>query len=96
MSTVEEITPGWHLVAMVWDGDPIQVRGLDPWSSSWMATDRRIVIAHPDYPSQRHTLLVFRAAASSGRFVTFAAGELSNLAWAFFVPDRVLERDLEW
>lgn len=92
----EEVTPRWHLIGMAWDGDPIRVRGLDPWTSSWIATGTTIVVAHPSHPSQLHTLLVYRATAPSGRFVTFAAGELSNLAWAFFATDRLPERDLEW
>jgi hypothetical protein len=92
----QQVTPGWHLVSMVWDGDPIDVRGVDPWSADWVNVGDQITIAHPSYPDQRHALDVYRAQEPSGRYVTFAAGELSNLAWAFFVPDEVPAGDLVW
>lgn len=81
------VTPAWSLVGVVVEGNAIDVRGLNPWDSHWTSTGRTIAVAHPSYPSQRHSADVCRATAPSGREVIFAVAELSNSVYAFFVPD---------
>ncbi|MBX9245969.1 hypothetical protein ICW40_14265 [Actinotalea ferrariae] len=83
---MNRVTPGWRLVGVVGEGTPVDVVGLNPWTARWEPTLQRITVAHPSHPEQRHALDVWHAAAPGGHVVTFAAGGLSNGAWAFFVP----------
>lgn len=86
MSETRRVTPGWRAVGMCWDGDPFDLEGLNPWEHEWERSGpQRIVVAHPEYPAQRHDVDVWVIRATD-RVVRFAAGEMSNLAWAFFVP----------
>ncbi|HEX6579046.1 MAG TPA: hypothetical protein VF082_11830, partial [Jiangellaceae bacterium] len=57
----------------------------NPWEHDWLSQGEQIVVAHPAYPEQRHTVDVW-AIRAPDRVVRFAAGEMSNNAWAFFVP----------
>ena len=52
----------------------------------WTATGSRITVAHPQYPAQRHTMFVYEVTGSVPP-IRFAAGEFSNGAWGFYVPD---------
>jgi hypothetical protein len=70
---------------MCWDGDEFDLDGLNPWQHEWIPQSQRIVVAHPSYPSQRHDVDVWMIEALDGT-IRFAAGEMSNLAWAFFLP----------
>ena len=70
---------------MCWDGEAIDLDGLNPWEHEWISQSEQIVVAHPFYPSQRHTVSVW-VIQTPDRVVRFAAGEMSNLAWAFFLP----------
>lgn len=80
------VTPGWRLVQhIVGDGEPISLDGVNPWKHGWRALDvPAIVVAHPQYPSQRHDMSVYEIKAD--KTVRFAAGEFSNLAWGFYLP----------
>lgn len=79
------ITLGWRSVGMCWGGEEFDLQGLNPWEHEWESQPERIVVAHPEYPSQRHDMGVWVIHAPD-RVVRFAAGEMSNLAWAFFLP----------
>ena len=81
------ITPGWRLVGgIIAESEPMSLDGLDPWSHQWHSVDAlRIVVAHPQYPRQRHDFSVSELRA--GRVVRFAAGEFSNGAWGFYLPE---------
>ena len=85
-----EATPvsvGWRFVSIGFEGDPTDIGGgLDPWTVDWGPTTGWIVAAHPSYPWQRHSMAVYEPEAR-GRRCTFAAGELSNGVWGFFVPE---------
>ncbi|GAA3514733.1 hypothetical protein GCM10022234_07060 [Aeromicrobium panaciterrae] len=70
---------------MCWDGDEFDLDGIDPWEHVWACQPEQIVVAHPSYPSQRHNASVWLIQTPE-REVRFAAGEMSNLAWAFFLP----------
>jgi hypothetical protein len=76
-SVVKSVSQGWRFVSIGWEGDATDVGGLNPWDVKWTHTDRRITVAHPSYPSQRHTLFINQVAGSSPP-ITFAAGELST------------------
>jgi len=77
--------PGWKLVGVVIEGDPIDIQGLDPWKENWSGSERSISVGHPSYPQQRHSADVFSAVNAAGREVTYAVTELSNGVYAFFV-----------
>jgi hypothetical protein len=86
MSEARPVTRGWRAVGMCWDGEEFDLEGLSPWEHEWEHSQpERIVVAHPAYPSQRHDVDVWLIRAPD-RVVRFAAGEMSNNAWAFFLP----------
>lgn len=79
------VTPGWTFVHIGFEGDDVEVRGLNPWKHGWSSPGRSIIVAHPSYPSQRHRMSVHAIERADG-VVTFAAGEFSNGVWGFYVP----------
>lgn len=79
-------TPGWRFADIGFEGDPTDIGGgLNPWSMDWGTSTGWIVVAHPSYPWQRHSVAVYQPNVG-GHVVQFAAGELSNGVWGFFVP----------
>lgn len=85
------VTPGWRSVSIGFEGDPVDLGGgLDPWApawrSGWRSAGEWIVVAHPQYPDERHRMFVYEIDAPGGP-VTFAAGEYSNGVWGFHVPE---------
>lgn len=85
MPEPRSVSTGWRHVGMFWDGDHFDLEGVNPWEHEWVAQEERIVVAHPSYPDQRHDADVW-VIRTSDRVVRFAAGEMSALAWAFFLP----------
>lgn len=79
------ITPGWRFVSVGFEGDQVDLGGgVNPWTLDWGDSDGWIVVAHPSYPAQRHTMFVYEIANPRA---IFAAGELSNGVWGFCVPE---------
>ncbi|HOT33867.1 MAG TPA: hypothetical protein PLW15_05380, partial [Rhodoglobus sp.] len=78
-------TPGWRSAGIVFDGEPIDVDGINPWKHSWVDTGEIVWMRHPSYPTQLHDMPMYLIAAE-GRYITFAAGELSNTVWGFYLP----------
>jgi hypothetical protein len=85
MSDPQSVTAGWRPVGMCGDGEVFDLEGLNPWEHKWYSQSERIVVAHPFYPAQRHDVGVWVIRAPD-RVIRFAAGEMSNGAWAFFLP----------
>lgn len=80
------ITPDWIFVSVGFEGDPVSLRGFNPWAHEWHRSNQdTITVAHPAYPSQRHTMFVYDLVVS-GKRVRFAAGEFSNGVWGFYLP----------
>mgnify|MGYP001809751004 CR=1 FL=1 len=81
------VTPGWRLVgSIILEGEPILLRGRNPWEYGWRSVDAPpVIVAHPQYPRQRHDFSVWEI--DSDPPVRFAAGEFSNLAWGFYLPE---------
>jgi hypothetical protein len=85
-STTQAITPGWRFVAIVIEGRPVPGLGFDPWPLEWRdVKEVPIVVAHPQYPLQRHSMWIYDV-ETKGRIVRFAAGEFSANVWGFYVP----------
>jgi hypothetical protein len=59
---------------------------MNPWEAEWLSTHGRIVVAHPQYPSERHTMFTYVVAGTDPP-VVFAAGEYSNGVYGFYVRD---------
>jgi hypothetical protein len=80
-------TPGWRFAHIGLETDPADLGGgLDPWTLTWGDAIGWIVVAHPSYPWQRHSVAAY-AVSVDGRQLRFAAGELSNGVWGFYVPE---------
>lgn len=89
-STSDAETPGWTAVGIS-TGEPIDIAGVDPWANAtddWSDVHEWIVASHPAYPHQRTRADVYAIRAADGRTVTFAAAELSNGVWGFYLPTR--------
>jgi hypothetical protein len=81
------VTRGWKFVSIGFEGDEILINGLDPWRSEWHSIQEKpIVVAHPSYPEQRHTMWVYEL-RENGKVIKFAAGEFSNGVWGIYVPE---------
>ena len=77
---------GWRNVHIGFEGDRLAINGLIIWQVAWRATEEPAVeLPHPAYPEQRHRFDIYEA-GDSALLVRFAAGELSNGVWGFYVP----------
>lgn len=72
----------WVVAHIGVEADGVMLSGVDIWEADWRPTDEPpILLPHPSYPTQIHTFRVFEA-----KGVRFAACELSNGVWGFYVP----------
>ena len=84
MAGSPEVTPGWTPAQFGDENRRVFVGDIELWSAAWESTGEHVVVAHPQYPQQRHSLAVYRVAATPP--VVFANGEVSNTAFVFSVP----------
>ena len=83
---MSDVTPGWTHVSIGFEGDKVLLDDLNPWGLEWHALQEpRIIVAHPNYPQERHQMDVYEL-RREGKTVKFAAGEFSNGVWGFYVP----------
>ena len=75
----------WELLDLAPEGAPIAIFGDAIWTQGWTDTGQSVTVPHPEYPSQRHRLVVY-ALEFGGSVRRFAAGEVSNTVWMFWVP----------
>lgn len=80
-----EVDRGWRFISIGFEGQQTDVGGINPWEVEWTATGGRIMVTHPQYPSQRHVMFTYEVKGSVPP-IRFAAGEFSNGVWGFFVP----------
>ena len=54
---MDAVTTGWMLVHIGFEGDSVDVGGVNPWGLDWKSLTRpSITVAHPSVPEiQRHT-----------------------------------------
>jgi hypothetical protein len=76
---------GWNFAAIVAEREPVSLDGVDPWTAERVHVDEpAIVVPHPEYPWQTHTLTVYEV-RTNGRTVKFAAGEVSANVYIFYL-----------
>ncbi|WP_112245902.1 hypothetical protein [Kribbella monticola] len=77
---------GWHFRAIVLEGAPVDIAGVNPWQAEWEPMPvGSVVVADPAHPTQQHTITVYRLSGAKPP-TFFAAGEFSNAVWAFYEP----------
>ncbi|MEM9110841.1 MAG: hypothetical protein AAGC72_12530 [Planctomycetota bacterium] len=80
----DDVSPGWQLVAIVIENQEVDLLGINPWNQEWVSLNiPPIVVAHPQYPNQKHKMSVYTLEANPP--IKFAAGEFSASVWGFYV-----------
>jgi hypothetical protein len=76
----------WREVHVGTEGDNVQIGGIKVWQHDWRPSGEDAVqLPHPSYPQQRHRFSIYETGPNSSP-VCFAAGELSNGVWGFYIP----------
>jgi len=76
----------WRNVHVGFEGDDLKIGGLDVWKHTWRSAGiEPLNLPHPSYPSQIHRYIIYDIGDERGA-VRFAAAELSNGVWGFYVP----------
>lgn len=77
---------GWRDVHVGFEGDGVRINGLAIWQQEWRRIGEvSLELPHPSHQHQRHRFDVYEAGSINSP-VRFAAGELSNGVWGFYVP----------
>ncbi len=77
---------GWREVHVGAEGDDLKIGGIEVWRHEWRPTgEAALQLPHPNYAQQRHRFEIYELGPLDGP-IRFAAGELSNGAWGFYVP----------
>jgi len=80
-------TNGWKAAAVVIEGRPMVIGGLNVWNHVWKRLPGpALQLPHLSYPLQLHPMTVYEI-TDRGECVRFAAGEVSANVWAFYVHD---------
>lgn len=75
----------WDYLTTIADGERLEIGGSNVWDHEWLQADEEpIEVPHPNYPKQRHKLWPYTIKVD-GEQIKFAAGELSNCVWCFYV-----------
>jgi hypothetical protein len=85
---LENFTEGWSPVHVGLEGAALSIGGINPWLHvhGWKRVQQDcIVVPHPAYRQERHRAWVYEV-TSNGKTTRFAASELSNGVWGFYVP----------
>lgn len=85
---------GWEFRAIVVEGEPVDIAGIDPWRVEWEPVPvGSVVVSHPTYPLQRHSMNVYKVAGNEA-VAFFATGEFSNGVWGFYEPTQQMREFL--
>jgi len=80
---------GWREVHVGIENDGLMIGGLDVWKHEWRQTDEPVVRLPP--PRRGFTFTTIPCwiweIGDVEHPIRFAAGEVSNGAWDFYVPD---------
>lgn len=76
----------WRAVHVGFANDGLEIGNLGVWIQTWRATTQSPVeLPHPQHPTQLHLFNCYEI-AEERHVVRFAAAEVSNGVWAFYVP----------
>jgi len=76
----------WKLLTVITDGERLEINGVNVWDFTWNSLNEApLEVPHPSYSNQRHKLSTCYI-EDKGKRIIFAAGELSNCVWCFYVP----------
>lgn len=54
---LKDFTPGWKIAHIGFEGAAVSINGINPWGLSWKrVSDEAIIVPHPSYPTERHTV----------------------------------------
>jgi hypothetical protein len=77
----------WRDVHVGVENDGLRIGGIDVWRHKWRSTgEPDLNLPHPSYLNQTHGYVIYEV-EDSGHSVRFAAGELSNGVWGFYIPE---------
>ena len=86
LSAVNPRSVTWSVVHIGFDGDDVLIGGLEVWRHAWRRVGAESVdLQHPAYPNQIRQYDVYEIGEGDGS-LRFAAGELSNGVWGFYIP----------
>jgi hypothetical protein len=76
----------WREACIGFQIDNIKIGGIEVWAQRWRPVKTEpLLLPHPTYPEQMHRYLVYEI-GDSALPIRFAASELSNGVWGFYVP----------
>lgn len=76
----------WKFLHIGFSNDEVLVGGHNIWDHKWISMHAEpIVVPHPSYPDQRHTMDIYKLDAPGEPL--FAAGEFSNGVWGTYIPE---------
>lgn len=76
----------WHAVHVGVGNDGLEIGNLGVWVQTWRATTQApVALPHPQRPTQLHLFDCYEI-SEERHVVHFAAAEVSNGVWAFYVP----------
>lgn len=79
----------WREAHVGFADDTLALLGIEVWKNPWRPLRLRpLQLPHPAHPAQTHGYEIHEAGPED-RVVRFAAGELSNGVWGFYVPANV-------
>ncbi|MCA0186589.1 MAG: hypothetical protein LCH90_11425 [Proteobacteria bacterium] len=87
---IEDFTEGWEPLHIGLEGTALSIDGINPWMhvASWQRVQgAQIVVRHPSYRQERQRAWIYEV-HSNGKTIRFAATELSNGVWGFYVQRR--------
>jgi len=80
----------WRQAHIGFSNDGLKIGGFDVWSLPWRSVDLpSLQLAHPAYPEAMHRFSI-QEIQDGQNVVRFAASELSNGVWGFYVPRHYL------
>jgi hypothetical protein len=75
----------WRDAHVAFEGDEVTIGGIEVWRQAWRRTgEDPVQLPHPTHRHQRHRFDIYEAGPID-RPVRFAAGELSNGVWGFYI-----------
>jgi hypothetical protein len=78
---------GWREVAIGFSSDEIRIGGINVWAEEWRPIKiAPVMLPHPAYLKQFHSYQIYEI-GDAEHPIRFAASELSNNVWGFYVPD---------